>query len=1014
MNTTLKITLVSVLLLLLTLNLATPLQAQGPLILTAEQGKYPLGFHLEILEDPSGQLTIDDVTSAEFAEQFVPSQENIPNFGYTKSAIWARWQMSNHSASSVDCNACKDWLLEISDPTIDSITLYLSQPTPNRDDHILLTNQIGDLVPRASRDVDHHNLVFKLSLEPQTTYTLYLRVKNRGSTPLPLVLWSPEAFTHRDYTAQFGFGFYYGFIFIMVCYNLFLFFFLREVAYLYYVLSVATLGFYQLTVDGFANQYLWPNQIWWGDVAILIFIGLTLLNGLNFGSRFLLTKDYSPRLDKLMTGLKVGSASLVILSLFPSNYRLVAPVMAALTVLIVLIGIVAGVISWRGGYRPARYFLLAWGGVLISAAVVVLGQFQILPISFFTQYGLRISVFLLVLLLSLALADRINLLKANTERANRQLHENENRLAQFLEAMPVGVIVQETNLKLFYFNQLVRKLLHIPDRTVRLDPTSGRTLAEAIEDFPLYVARTQQKYPFECLPLVRALRGESATADDIEVHLGDKRIPLEVWSRPIFDEQGNITYAISAFRDITQRRETEAELEEYHRHLETLVAERTAELAKANEQLQQDLIKRQQTEEALQTVNAELERRVDELATLNRITQAMTTITNLQPALEFVAEAITHCFNGFSTGMSLFNEDRTERTIEVMYQIQDRDKLDLVGRVLPIANDVTYNEFIRRGKSLVIPDPQTSPLTKVSHKSIRERNLQCLMLIPLQARREIIGTISISTNLVGRKFTPEEVRLAETIAGQIAGGIEIARLFEKERRQRQLVEEQNQELDAFAHTVAHDLQNPLSNVITFTDYVVQSFPQLERDEILAILQKILKSGRKSSNIVKELLLLASVRKQDVPVGPLDMAPVIKQAEQRLTPMIQEYRGEIIFPKAWPVAQGYAPWIEEVWTNYLSNGLKYGGRPPRLELGAKPQSNGMIRFWVRDNGPGLKPETQATLFTEFTRLTEVRAQGHGLGLSIVRRIIEKLGGQVGFDSENVPGQGSAFYFTLPGR
>ncbi|NIP23982.1 MAG: PAS domain S-box protein, partial [Phycisphaerae bacterium] len=265
----------------------------------------------------------------------------------------------------------------------------------------------------------------------------------------------------------------------------------------------------------------------------------------------------------------------------------------------------------------------------------------------------------------MALTDRINLLKANTERANRQLRENENRLTQFLEAMPVGVIVQDTNMKLFYFNQLVRKLLHIPNHSVRLDPASGRTLAEAIEDFPLYVARTQQKYPFECIPLVRALHGESATADDIEVHLGDKRIPLEVWSRPIFDEQGNVTYAISAFRDITQRRETESELEEYHRHLERLVAERTAELAKANEQLQQDLIKRQQAEEALQTANAELQRRVDELATLNRITQTMTTITNLQPALEFAAEAITHCFDGFSTGISLFNEAHTERTVEV-------------------------------------------------------------------------------------------------------------------------------------------------------------------------------------------------------------------------------------------------------------------------------------------------------------------------------------------------------------
>jgi signal transduction histidine kinase len=130
-------------------------------------------------------------------------------------------------------------------------------------------------------------------------------------------------------------------------------------------------------------------------------------------------------------------------------------------------------------------------------------------------------------------------------------------------------------------------------------------------------------------------------------------------------------------------------------------------------------------------------------------------------------------------------------------------------------------------------------------------------------------------------------------------------------------------------------------------------------------------------------------------------------------MIEEYGGEVITPitpELWPVAEGYTPWVEEVWINYLSNGLKYGGHPPRLEVGATPQDDGMIRFWVKDNGPGLDAEEQARLFAEFTRLGKVRAQGHGLGLSIVRRIMEKLGGQAGVESE--VGQGSLFYFTLP--
>jgi len=114
-----------------------------------------------------------------------------------------------------------------------------------------------------------------------------------------------------------------------------------------------------------------------------------------------------------------------------------------------------------------------------------------------------------------------------------------------------------------------------------------------------------------------------------------------------------------------------------------------------------------------------------------------------------------------------------------------------------------------------------------------------------------------------------------------------------------------------------------------------------------------------------------------------------------------------------VALGHGPWVEEVWTNYLSNALKYGATPPaapRIELGAALQSDGMVQWWVRDHGPGLAPEAQTRLFTPFTRLDQVRMRGYGLGLSITRRIVEKLGGQVGLTSDM--GEGSTFYFTLP--
>ena len=141
-----------------------------------------------------------------------------------------------------------------------------------------------------------------------------------------------------------------------------------------------------------------------------------------------------------------------------------------------------------------------------------------------------------------------------------------------------------------------------------------------------------------------------------------------------------------------------------------------------------------------------------------------------------------------------------------------------------------------------------------------------------------------------------------------------------------------------------------------------------------------------------------------------MGAVAAEAQGRLAHLITEYQAEVIVPETWPAALGYGPWVEEVWTNYLSNAIQYGGRPPRVELGATLQTDGMARFWVRDNGAGLTAEEQRRLFTPFTRLDQVRAKGNGLGLSIVRRIVEKLDGQVSVESET--GRGSVFSFTLP--
>ena len=189
------------------------------------------------------------------------------------------------------------------------------------------------------------------------------------------------------------------------------------------------------------------------------------------------------------------------------------------------------------------------------------------------------------------------------------------------------------------------------------------------------------------------------------------------------------------------------------------------------------------------------------------------------------------------------------------------------------------------------------------------------------------------------------------------------------------------------------------------------FTEMSEEMARDSLQFIGQSGHKMDSIINELLLLSSVRvMEEIEIQPLNMTYLVAEAQERLTYMTEEHQAEIVLPDRWPVAQGHAPWVEEVWANYLSNAIKYGGRPLHIELGATSQQDGFVRFWVRDNGPGLSLEQQARLFAPFERLGQVRAEGHGLGLSIVLRIVEKLGGQVGVESE--VGQGSVFFFTLP--
>ncbi len=279
-------------------------------------------------------------------------------------------------------------------------------------------------------------------------------------------------------------------------------------------------------------------------------------------------------------------------------------------------------------------------------------------------------------------------------------------------------------------------------------------------------------------------------------------------------------------------------------------------------------------------------------------------------------------------------------------------------------------------------------------------------------------------------FISAMAQTANRIAGLSAGGVDyISKPFAPDEvlariqvhlqlRQLQLeltykvadLEQSKAELDAFAHTVAHDLKNPLTALLV--NAVLVRHHTADMPKVNTQIQRVIDAGRKIEEIIEGLLLLAGVRKQAVPLEPLDMGSLVASALQTLEPLREDIGAEVTLPEHWPVVRGYAPWVEMMWTNYISNALKYGARPCQITLRAEKIAGNLVRFCVANNGSLIPQEEIPSLFTEFAQLSHLHNEnrGNGLGLSIVKRIAERLGGEAGY---HVHAGQACFFFTLPG-
>lgn len=422
------------------------------------------------------------------------------------------------------------------------------------------------------------------------------------------------------------------------------------------------------------------------------------------------------------------------------------------------------------------------------------------------------------------------------------------------------------------------------------------------------------------------------------------------------------------------------------------------ERALAKRQLE---LEQRRTIEALHTQNRNL-------ALLNRVAQRFTSTLDVDE----IAQTLV---------MSISEFTMTEGSSVWLWETADEDRLRCVAiyphhelaelaEMFLAPGEGIAGRVAQQGGTIAVDDAGADPRHSGLGDSKLQFSVHSLMAVPLRGHDKIIGVLELVNHASGH-FSDNDRVLAETLASSAAVAIENARLVQNLRERTEELQARNEELDAFAHTVAHDLKTPLALVMGFGEMMRDSYDLLQPQEIEMYLNHVIDNSMRMNHIIEALLLLSGVRGlQAAQVEAMDMGEIVHEVLNRLDFTLKQNNAVVTLPTAWPAALGYGPWIEEVWYNYILNAVKYGGVPPTLQLGFDEPDDDMVRFWVQDNGSGLTVESDNLFKATVRGPNTIGRSGHGLGLSIVKRIVEKLSGSVGVQS--APGAGSRFYFTLP--
>jgi len=378
----------------------TTLYSKDKIIIENEKVKVNLGKKLEYYVDRDGTYEVNDFINKSDIP-FIKSEDENLNFGFSRDTHWVRFDVQNVYNNELDI------LLEYLHPHMDFINVYIV-----RDGIVLKEITGGDQYPYGHREIDYQNIVYNIKLPKSSETTFYIRFKTQGSMQIPLKLWDKISFAEKVNKEQFFLGLYFGVLIGLLAYNTFLCFFLRDLNYVFYVIYLFIIIILQLEINRLDVEYLWPNSIYFSNITFPMLYNLGFVFAAIFSVNFLQTKKYVPLFDKIIKiFIGIGIVGFL-LTIFVSYNAGFFPVLYILAIFEPILLFIAGIVSWKRGNKVARHYTIAWSALIISSLIFNLRNITLLPSVFFTDYALYFGTVIEAIFLSVALADRINMIKA--------------------------------------------------------------------------------------------------------------------------------------------------------------------------------------------------------------------------------------------------------------------------------------------------------------------------------------------------------------------------------------------------------------------------------------------------------------------------------------------------------------------------------------------------------------------------------------------------------------------------